>query len=104
MVTLMFYYFNSRSLFVPYFKYFVDGCVRGLLEAEGMNTGLSQKKKKAKLTSKTKDKDGASSLPMWHLRALILSSLHKSFLYDTGNSKFLGASNFQASEMPYLTI
>ncbi|XP_057776784.1 uncharacterized protein At3g06530 isoform X2 [Salvia miltiorrhiza] len=94
---------SHRSLFVPYFKYFLDGCVRGLLDAEDTNTGLSQKKKKAKLNIKTKDKDGALSLRMWHLRALILSSLHKCFLYDTGNSKFLGASNFQVLLKPLVS-
>lgn len=94
----MFYCYNARSLFVPYFKYLLDGCVRGLLEFKDTNTGLTQKKKKAKLTSKINDKEGALSLPIWHLRALIISSLHKSFMYDTGNTKFLGASNFQASE------
>ncbi|KAH6815169.1 hypothetical protein C2S51_019989, partial [Perilla frutescens var. frutescens] len=94
---------SHRSLFVPYFKYFLDGCVRGLLDAEDMNTGLTQKKKKAKLNSKTKDKDGALSLPMWQLRALILSSLHKCFLYDTGNSKFLSASNFQVLLKPLVS-
>ncbi|XP_047967896.1 uncharacterized protein At3g06530 [Salvia hispanica] len=94
---------SHRSLFVPYFKYFLDGCVRFLVDAEVMNTGLSQKKKKAKLNNKTKDKDGELSPPMWHLRALILSSLHKCFLYDTGNSKFLGSSNFQVLLKPLVS-
>ncbi|XP_042063624.1 uncharacterized protein At3g06530-like [Salvia splendens] len=94
---------SHRSLFVPYFKYFLDGCVRFLLDAEVMNTGLSQKKKKAKLNNKTKVKDGELSSPMWHLRALILSSLHKCFLYDTGNSKFLGSSNFQVLLKPLVS-
>ncbi|KAL1565211.1 hypothetical protein AAHA92_07455 [Salvia divinorum] len=94
---------SHRSLFVPYFKYFLDGCVRVLLDAEVMNTGLSQKKKKAKHDNKTKDKDGELSPPMWHLRALILSSLHKCFLYDAGNSKFLGSSNFQVLLKPLVS-
>ncbi|KAI3471008.1 hypothetical protein Pfo_027671 [Paulownia fortunei] len=77
---------SHRSLFVPYFKYLLDGCVRGLVDAEDTKTGLTQKKKKAKLNNNTMDRDGALSLQMWHLRALILSSLHKCFLYDTGMS------------------
>lgn len=96
--------FNIRSLFVPYFKYLLDGCVRGLVDAEDTKTGLTQKKKKAKLNNKTKDKDGALSFQVWHLRALIVSSLHKCFLYDTGSSKFLDSSNFQARAISYCTI
>ncbi|KAL0403042.1 UNVERIFIED_CONTAM: hypothetical protein Sradi_1945000 [Sesamum radiatum] len=87
---------SHRSLFVPYFKYLLDGCVRGLVGAEDTKPGLTQKKKKAKLSYNAKDGDDALSLQAWHLRALILSSLHKCFLYDTGSAKFLDSSNFQA--------
>ncbi|KAL0382271.1 UNVERIFIED_CONTAM: hypothetical protein Scaly_0514400 [Sesamum calycinum] len=87
---------SHRSLFVPYFKYLLDGCVRGLVGAEDTKPGLTQKKKKAKLSYNAKDRDDALSLQAWHLRALILSSLHKCFLYDTGSAKFLDSSNFQA--------
>ncbi|KAL8520276.1 hypothetical protein ACS0TY_010994 [Phlomoides rotata] len=94
---------SHRSLFVSYFKYFLDGCVRGLSDSEDTKTGLAQKKKKAKLNSKTKDKDGALAPEVWHLRALILSSLHKCFLYDTGSSKFLDSSNFQVLLKPMVS-
>ncbi|KAL0452592.1 UNVERIFIED_CONTAM: hypothetical protein Slati_1237300 [Sesamum latifolium] len=87
---------SHRSLFVPYFKYLLDGCVRGLVGAEDTKPGLTQKKKKAKLSYNAKDRDDALSLQAWHLRALILSSLHKCFLYDIGSAKFLDSSNFQA--------
>lgn len=96
--------FNVRSLFVPYFKYFLDGCVRGLSDSEDTNAGLTQKKKKAKLNNKTKDKDGALPSDVWHLRALILSSLHKCFLYDNASPKFLDSSNFQARTISYLFL
>ncbi|PIN11747.1 hypothetical protein CDL12_15648 [Handroanthus impetiginosus] len=94
---------SHRSLFVPYFKYLVDGCVRGLVDAEDTKTGLTQKKKKAKLSNSTKNGDVSLSLQVWHLRALILSSLHKSFLYDTGSSKFLDSSNFQILLKPIVS-
>lgn len=92
----LFYY---RSLFVPYFKYLLDGCVQHLADSEDVKTGPTRKKK-AKLSRDKKDVDCASYLLLWHLRALILSSLHKCFLYDTGNKKFLDSSNFQASKFP----
>lgn len=89
-----------RSLFVPYFKYLLDGCVRHLSSAEVGDVNVIRKKKKAKLTeekSSEKSGNGSLSAEMWHLRSLVLSSLHKCFLYDTGNLKFLDSSNFQAS-------
>ncbi|KAK6117849.1 hypothetical protein DH2020_048412 [Rehmannia glutinosa] len=95
---------SHRSLFVPYFKYLLDGCVRGLVDTEGIEIGVTPKKKKAKLHNKTKDRDGALSLQVWHLRALILSSLHKCFLHDTGSSKFLDSSNFQARSTSELVM
>ncbi|KAK4480629.1 hypothetical protein RD792_013707 [Penstemon davidsonii] len=48
---------SHRSLFVPYFKYLLDGFVQGLRDLEDTKTGLSQKKKKAKLSNNTKDRD-----------------------------------------------
>lgn len=92
--------FLLRSLFVPYFKYLLDGCVRHLMDDEDAKLALSHKKKKVKLqeaSSRKKDADGGFSIGLWHLRALILSSLHKSFLYDTGTLKFLDSANFQVS-------
>ncbi|XP_075484364.1 uncharacterized protein At3g06530 isoform X1 [Primulina tabacum] len=90
---------SHRSLFVPYFKYLLDGCVQHLADSEDVKTGPT-KKKKAKLSCDKKDVDRASYLQLWHLRALILSSLHKCFLYDTGNTKFLDSSNFQVLLKP----
>ncbi|KAK4436389.1 hypothetical protein Salat_0802600 [Sesamum alatum] len=94
---------SHRSLFVPYFKYLLDGCVRGLVGAEDTKPGLTQKKKKAKISYNAKDRDDALSLQAWHLRALILSSLHKCFLYDTGSAKFLDSSNFQVLLKPLVS-
>lgn len=94
-----------RSLFVPYFKYLLDGCVRHLSNAEVGDVSLIRKKKKAKLAEEKSSEKGGSgtlSVEMWHLRTLILSSLHKCFLYDTGNLKFLDSSNFQASPLTIL--
>lgn len=92
---------SHRSLFVPYFKYLLDGCVQHLADSEDVKTGPT--KKKAKLSRDKKDMDCALYLQLWHLRALILSSLHKCFLYDTGNTKFLDSSNFQILLKPIVT-
>ncbi|KAA8539765.1 hypothetical protein F0562_026457 [Nyssa sinensis] len=97
---------SHRSLFVPYFKYLLDSCVRHLIDAEDAKLGLTHKKKKAKLQeadSNKRDVDTALSLGIWHLRALVLSSLHKCFLYDTGNLKFLDTSNFQVLLKPIVS-
>lgn len=66
------------------------------LGGEDAKTVPTQKKKKAKL-------DGSLSIGKWHLRALILSSLHKCFLYDTGSLKFLDSSNFQVLLKPIVS-
>ena len=90
-----------RSLFVPYFKYMLEGCVHHLTDAgEAKTSGLTQKKKKAKIqeAGNIKGENSVLSLRSWHLRALVISSLHKCFLYDTGSLKFLDSSNFQASQ------
>lgn len=92
----------ARSLFVPYFKYLLDGCVRHLSNSAGGDVSLIRKKKKAKVAEENNSEKGGNgtlSVEMWHLRTLILSSLHKCFLYDTGNLKFLDSSNFQASTL-----
>lgn len=89
-----------RSLFVPYFKYLVDGCVRHLTNSgDAKYTGSIQKRKKAKVhvSSDSKEETGVVSLQSWHLRALVLSSLHKCFLHDTGSLKFLDSANFQVN-------
>lgn len=94
-----------RSLFVPYFKYLLDGCIHHLTTAgDAKPSGLTRKKKKAKIqeAGNMKEENSVLSLRNWHLRALVLSSLHKCFLYDTGSLKFFDSSNFQASQfLPY---
>lgn len=97
---------SHRSLFVPYFKYLLDGCVRHLINAEVGDVSLIRKKKKSKLAeekSSEKGGNGTLSVEMWHLRTLILSSLQKCFLYDTGNLKFLDSSNFQLLLKPIIS-
>lgn len=97
---------NHRSLFVPYFKYLLEGCVRHLTDSEdGKNDGLTRKRKKPKIPEVKKDDEGktAISLENWQLRALVLSSLHKCFLYDTGHLKFLDSSNFQIILKPIVS-
>ncbi|KAL0547236.1 hypothetical protein IC582_017165 [Cucumis melo] len=93
---------KHRSLFVPYFKYLVDGCVRHLTNSgDAKYTGSVQKRKKAKVhVSDSKEETGVVSLQSWHLRALVLSSMHKCFLHDTGSLKFLDFSNFQVLLKP----
>ncbi|XP_048446393.1 LOW QUALITY PROTEIN: uncharacterized protein At3g06530-like [Pyrus x bretschneideri] len=91
---------NHRSLFVPYFKYLVEGCVRYLTVSGDANTSGSIRKKKAKIQE---GKDNSMLLGNWHLRALVLSSLHKCFLYDTGSLKFLDSSNFQVLLKPIVS-
>ncbi|XP_057441205.1 uncharacterized protein At3g06530 isoform X2 [Lotus japonicus] len=88
---------NHRSLFVPYFKPLLGSCVHHLSDSGDVKvSGLSRKKKKAKILddSDINEMDNVS-IKGWHLRTLVLSSLHKCFLYDTGNLKFLDSSNFQ---------
>ena len=87
-----------RSLFVPYFKYLLDGCVRHLTNSgDAKYTGSIPKRKKAKVHVSGDSKEETVSLKSWHIRALVLSSLHKCFLYDTGSLKFLDSSNFQVN-------
>ena len=94
-------------MFVPYFKYLLEGCIQHLTDSEDVkNVNLMRKKKKAKLQEASFDrKEGSSALLLekWHLRALVISSLHKCFLYDTGSMKFLDSSNFQASQISFFT-
>uniref|UniRef100_A0A0V0J264 Putative ovule protein n=1 Tax=Solanum chacoense TaxID=4108 RepID=A0A0V0J264_SOLCH len=96
---------SQRSLFVPNFKHLLDGCVRHLMDAEDAGSSLKHKKKKVKLqeSNSKKDTDRGLSIGLWHLRALILSSLHKSFLYDTGTLKFLDSANFQVLLKPIVS-
>lgn len=94
-----------RSLFVPYFKYILNGLVRHLTD-EVTRPGPTPKTKKAKLmdpelNNKSQEEHSSLSVGKWHVRALVLSSLHKCFLYDTGNLEFLDSSNFQVSILPF---
>ncbi|CAK8538792.1 unnamed protein product [Lathyrus sativus] len=96
---------NHRSLFVPYFKYLLGSCVYHLGDGGDSNvTSLSRKKKKAKIMDDGDVKETSSlSIKEWHLRTLVLSSLHKCFLYDTGSLKFLESSNFQMLLKPIVS-
>ncbi|GAV79488.1 LOW QUALITY PROTEIN: BP28CT domain-containing protein/U3snoRNP10 domain-containing protein [Cephalotus follicularis] len=97
---------NHRSLFVPYFKYVLEGCVRHLTDEGDATAGLIRKKKKAKTrdaSNSTSEGNNVLSLRNWHLRALVLSSLHKCFLYDTGTLTFLNSSNFQVLLKPIVS-
>jgi U3 small nucleolar RNA-associated protein 10 len=90
---------SHRSLFVPYFKYLLDGCVRNLTGSEVSKMDIIRKKKKAKIEQVKVDEnaeESALSVDTWHLRFLILSSLEKCFRHDTGTHKFLDSLNFQA--------
>ncbi|CAJ1971386.1 unnamed protein product [Sphenostylis stenocarpa] len=89
---------NHRSLFVPYFKHLLGGCVYHLSDGGAGKVSSVSLKKKARILDDCNIKEtGSVSIKGWHLRALILSSLHKCFLYDTGTLKFLDSSNFQAN-------
>lgn len=97
---------SHRSLFVPYFKYLLDGCIHHLTTAgDAKPSGLTRKKKKAKIqeAGNMKEENSVLSLRNWHLRALVLSSLHKCFLYDTGSLKFFDSSNFQVLLKPIIS-
>ncbi|KAF2935198.1 hypothetical protein DAI22_04g215400 [Oryza sativa Japonica Group] len=62
-----------------------------------------QKKKKAKLEdAPVEQKDKLSGPKLWNLRALVLKSLHKCFLYDN-DQKILDSSNFQALLKPIVS-
>ncbi|GAB2253654.1 hypothetical protein Droror1_Dr00006501 [Drosera rotundifolia] len=96
---------SHRSLFVPYFKYLRDGCVQHLTDNDECIVD-SRRKKKAKLQnsdSKKGEQIDDVLLRRWHLRTLVLSSLHKCFLYDTGSRKFLDSSNFQVLLKPIVS-
>lgn len=96
---------NHRSLFVPYFKYLLEGSISYLTDDDGKSS-LPRKKKKAKIQNSESRKNEAIdslSLEKWHLRALVLSSLHKCFRYDTGNVKFLDSSKFQLLLKPIVS-
>ncbi|GJN02157.1 hypothetical protein PR202_ga19481 [Eleusine coracana subsp. coracana] len=93
---------QHRSLFTPYFKYLLEGSVQYLSE-DGALANSKQKKKKAKLEdAQVEEKDKQSGPRLWILRALILKSLHKCFLYDN-DQKILDSSNFQLLLKPIVS-
>ncbi|XP_071732709.1 uncharacterized protein At3g06530 isoform X2 [Rutidosis leptorrhynchoides] len=89
---------TGRNLFVPFFKYVLNGLVRHLSD-EDTRTGPTRKKK-AKLMDPEMN---SLSVRKWHVRALVLSSLHKCFLYDHGKLEFLDSSNFQVLLKPVIS-
>ncbi|KAI3994953.1 hypothetical protein MKX01_038236 [Papaver californicum] len=89
---------RHRSLFVPYFKYLLDGCILYLTQ-DALSVGLTPKRKKSKVAEVVTSK-GEISPRQWHLRALMVSSLHKCFVYDAGSLQFLDATNFQTLLKP----
>ncbi|KAJ7545476.1 hypothetical protein O6H91_09G122000 [Diphasiastrum complanatum] len=86
-----------RSVFVPYFQYLIDSCVSYLTSSHTESGLASSSKKKRKLENardlERLDKQTDVDLSMWHLRALVISALHKCFLFDSIG--FLDASKFQ---------
>ncbi|KAJ6347184.1 hypothetical protein OIU76_003808 [Salix suchowensis] len=97
---------KHRSLFVTYFEYLLEGCVRHLTNTvKPKVSGLIQKKKKAKIQEAGSDikENSVLTLKSWHLRAVVISALHKCFLYDTGSRKFLDSSKFQVLLKPIVS-
>ncbi|EPS73229.1 hypothetical protein M569_01520 [Genlisea aurea] len=93
---------DHRSLFVPYFKYLIDGCVKGLV-AEEMESGVSQKKRKKVDKKSSASRGGELSPLVWRLRASIMEALRKCFLYDTASPRFLDSSKFQVLLQPLVS-
>lgn len=94
---------NHRSLFVPYFKHLLASCVHHLSDGDVKVSSVSRKKKARILDDGSIRETGSVPIKGWHLRALVLSSLHKCFLYDTGTLKFLDSSNFQMLLRPIVS-
>ncbi|CAN1813503.1 Uncharacterized protein At3g06530 [Linum perenne] len=91
---------SHRSLFVPYFKYFLDDCISHLT---GLQRSANSSRKKKKTKKQDDGKDDEVSLESWHIRALVISALQKCFQYDTGTMKFLDSSNFQTILKPIVS-
>jgi len=95
---------KHRSLFTPYFKYLLEGSIQYLSEDDAL-AGSKQKKKKKKTKLEdvqVEQKDKLLGLKLWDLRALVLKSLHKCFLYDN-DQKILDSSNFQVLLKPIVS-
>lgn len=94
-----------RSVFVPYFQYLMDGCVHHLTGGQDheVNVQAKHKRKKSKLTEKVVGSETKQALTEseWNLRMLVISSLHKCFLYDTVG--FLDSSKFQILLKPIVS-
>ena len=84
-----------RSVFVPYFQYLLKGIVQLLGSGEDITSSKPRKKSKVLSESVQSSKRKSQSLTsdVWHLRYLIVSALHKCFLYD--NVGFVDAEKFQ---------
>ncbi|KAG0589672.1 hypothetical protein KC19_1G038600 [Ceratodon purpureus] len=82
-----------RSLFVPYFSFFLDLCISTLTDGQAVGDSDSAKPKKKKKKSSADGSGVGVTLGSWHLGQLVLSSLHKCFLYDTID--FLDSAKFQ---------
>ncbi|KAF9617505.1 hypothetical protein IFM89_036709 [Coptis chinensis] len=98
---------HQRSFFIPYFKYLLESCKRYLTEGQStQSAGGAQKRKKAKIegaNDSRKESENALSPKQWHLRALIISSLQKCFVYDSGSQKFLDSPTFQVLLKPIVS-
>ncbi|XP_062226340.1 uncharacterized protein At3g06530 isoform X2 [Phragmites australis] len=92
---------QHRSLFTPYFKYLLEGSVQYLSEDDAL-TGSKQKKKAKLEDAQMEQKDKLLGPKLWNLRALVLKSLHKCFLYDN-DQKILDSSNFQVLLKPIVS-
>ncbi|KAK8952779.1 hypothetical protein KSP40_PGU011760 [Platanthera guangdongensis] len=97
---------SPRTLFVPYFKFFLESCTRYLTEDQLVDSrSLPRKRKKTKGNDLCSLVNSTSilSIKLWHLRALILKALYHCFLYDTAEIKFLDTSNFQVLLKPIIS-
>ncbi|KAJ1272131.1 hypothetical protein BS78_06G179400 [Paspalum vaginatum] len=92
---------QHRSLFTPYFKYLLEGSIQFLSEEDDLACS-KQKKKKAKVEQAQVEQKKLLGVKLWNLRALILKSLHKCFLYDN-DQKILDSSNFQVLLKPIVS-
>ncbi|KAH7283024.1 hypothetical protein KP509_35G057300 [Ceratopteris richardii] len=82
-----------RSVFVPYYQYFLKRCVQQLLDGQDIEAVKPKKLKISGEILRKKPQSLTISSYVWHLRYLIICSLHKCFLYD--NVGFLDAEKFQ---------
>lgn len=87
----------SRSVFVPYFQYFLTRCVQLLASGQAIPSSKPRKKSKVLSESILSNNNRIPKLTsnLWHLRYLIVSDLHKCFLYD--NVGFLDNDKFQVN-------